>query len=88
MALRELQQSDGDQSSPEERLPLAPDLPPPLLLLQGESLPANPDATTADPPAEPQQVDPAAVSPSEVDSASRETPLPVPPPPLLPPPLP
>jgi len=88
MALRELQQSDGDQSSPEERLPLAPDLPPPLLLLQGESLPANPDATTADPPAEPQQVDPAAVSPSEVDSASRETPLPVPPPPLLPPRLP
>jgi hypothetical protein len=86
MALRELQQSDGDQSSPKEGLPLAPDLPPPLLLREGASLPANPDATTADPAPEPQVVDPAAVSPSEVYSASGETPLPVPPPPLLPPP--
>jgi hypothetical protein len=90
MALREVQQSEGDQSSPEQTLPLEPDLTPPLLLQEGESLPANPEATSADPAPVPASVEPAAVTPSEVDSASGETPqqqpLQQPPPPLLPPP--
>ena len=49
MALRALQESEQNGLSGEEKLPLAPDLPPPLLLLDGQDLPANPEATSADP---------------------------------------
>jgi len=49
MALRALQESEQNGLSGEEKPPLAPDLPPPLLLLDGQDLPANPEATSADP---------------------------------------
>ena len=87
MALRELQQSGDDSVHSEEATPLAPDLPPPLLLQEGQQLPADPEATAADPQAEP--VIPGgssdALAPVEADSASG-TPIGAPPPPPLPPP--
>jgi hypothetical protein len=49
MALRALQESEQNGLSSEEKPPLAPDLPPPLLLLDGQDLPANPEATSAGP---------------------------------------
>jgi len=49
MALRALQESEQNGLSGKEKPPLAPDLPPPLLLLDGQDLPANPEATSADP---------------------------------------
>ncbi|MFM7312360.1 MAG: hypothetical protein ACKO0M_04200, partial [Cyanobium sp.] len=87
MALRELQQSGADSDRGEEASPLAPDLPPPLLLQEGQQLPADPEATAADPLNEPPQpgVEGEAVAPVEVDSASG-APIGAPPPPPLPPP--
>ena len=87
MALRELQQSGEDSVSSEEATPLAPDLPPPLLLQEGQLLPSDPEATAADPQAEPVLPDGErdALAPVEVDSASG-APIGAPPPPPLPPP--
>jgi len=87
MALRELQQSGEDSVRSEEATPLAPDLPPPLLLQEGQQLPSDPEATAADPQAEPvlpgSETD--AMAPVEVDSATG-APIGAPPPPPLPPP--
>ena len=48
MALRELQRSDDNGGRSAEATPLAPDLPPPLLLQEGETLPLDPEATRAE----------------------------------------
>ena len=48
LALRELQQNDA-ASPVEDLLPLAPDLPPPLLLQEGQELPSDPDVDIAAP---------------------------------------
>ena len=74
MALRELQEEQ--QNSPSDALtaPLAPDLPPPLLLQDGQQLPADPDATRAMPAPLPALPGSEATAPVE------------PPPPVLPPP--
>ncbi len=87
MALRELQQSGESGVSSDQATPLAPDLPPPLLLQQGQELPADPEATSAEPQLEPQlpQTETDALAPVEADSASG-APLAAPPPPPLPPP--
>ena len=78
MALRELQQEQ--QNSPSDALtaPLAPDLPPPLLLQDGQQLPADPDATRAMPARLPA---PLPALPGSEATAPVE-----PPPPVLPPP--
>ena len=49
MALRELQEDQHNSPSDALTAPLAPDLPPPLLLQDGQQLPADPDATRAGP---------------------------------------
>ena len=87
MALRELQQSGDDSVRSEEATPLAPDLPPPLLLQEGQQLPADPEATSAEPQAEPviPGAEADALDPVEADSASG-MPIGAPPPPPLPPP--
>ena len=89
MALRELQRSGDDSAAgAAEALPLAPDLPPPLLLQEGENLPADPEGGTgsSEPGAlPPLEGDPN--SPVEVDSATG-APLTPPPAPALPPPEP
>ena len=51
IALRELQLSGGSAGS-RQATPLAPDLPPPLLLQQGQTLPADPQASGVTPPLE------------------------------------
>jgi hypothetical protein len=97
MALRQLQQSASSSAESLEESPLAPDLPPPLLLQEGQSLPANPEATSADPALVPAAPAADAVGPSAVDSASGAAPSQPPapgaelqpaPPVLPPPPLP
>ena len=87
MALRELQQSGDDSVRSEEATPLAPDLPPPLLLQEGQQLPSDPEATTADPQVEPPTPggEPDATAPVQTDSTSG-SPTGAPPPPPLPPP--
>ena len=87
MALRELQQSGDDSVRSEEATPLAPDLPPPLLLQEGQQLPSDPEATTADPQVEPPTPggEPDATAPVQTDSTSG-SPSGAPPPPPLPPP--
>jgi len=100
MALRQLQESAASSRDSLKESPLAPDLPPPLLLQQGQNLPANPEATTASPALVPAAPAGDAVSPSEVDSATGAAPSQAPPqaapregnagmqpaPPVLPPP--
>ncbi len=61
MALRELQQQGADRSPVEA--PLAPDLPPPLVLQEGESLPEDPEAVTPEPGAQPGSGEPGAETP-------------------------
>lgn len=85
MALRELQLSEEAAASSEEAAPLAPDLPPPLLLQEGQDLPANPDATSADPGLEPALPQGDALVPGinqQPGSMPKGAP---PPPPVLPP---
>ena len=48
MALRELQESGANSPHSDEATPLVPDLPPPLLLQDGQELPDDPEAITAD----------------------------------------
>ncbi len=48
MALRELQESGANSLGADEAMPLVPDLPPPLLLQDGQELPDDPEAITAD----------------------------------------
>ena len=87
MALRELQQKEEDSGAGASTAPLAPDLPPPLLLQEGQQLPADPDATLAEPAPLPAIPGADAVAPSEAQTA-RPTPVGAPPPPpLLPPPV-
>ncbi|WP_411871222.1 hypothetical protein [Vulcanococcus limneticus] len=97
MALRELQ-NQGEDRSPVEA-PLAPDLPPPLLLQEGQSLPQDPEAVTPEPGpgAQPGSSEvapepPGAGQAPAPDSASGAPGTPAgaplkPPAPLLPPPL-
>ena len=88
MALRELQRSDDTGSRSEEAAPLEPDLPPPLLLQEGQNLPADPEAIQAEPvpnQGQPEVPEPVGEAPVEMDSASG-APLAPPPPPLPPPP--
>ena len=86
MALRELQQSEEAAMSSEDMAPLAPDLPPPLLLQDGQELPANPDATSADPGLVPAEAEADAVAPEQRQALEQGlVPLNAPPPP---PPLP
>jgi len=92
MALRELQLSEEAAASSEEAAPLAPDLPPPLLLQEGQDLPANPDATSADPGLEPALPQADALVPG-INQQPGTMPKGAPPPPpvlppLTPPPLP
>jgi len=89
MALRELQEKQENSSPGGTAAPMAPDLPPPLLLQQGQQLPADPDATLAEPAPAPLPAIPGAdaIAPSEAQMA-RPTPVGgPPPPPLLPPPV-
>ncbi|MFZ9166943.1 hypothetical protein [Vulcanococcus sp.] len=71
LALRELQETDGASPS-EELLPLAPDLPPPLQLNEGQELPLDPDLELT--------------SPVLGNSSPEDGGTAAPPPPLLPPP--
>ena len=48
MALRELQESGANSPRSDEATPLAPDLPPPLLLQEGQELPQDPEAIDAE----------------------------------------
>jgi hypothetical protein len=84
MALRELQLSEEAAASSEEAAPLAPDLPPPLLLQEGQDLPANPDATSADPGLEPAPPQADALVPG-INQQPGTMPKGAAPPPLLPP---
>jgi hypothetical protein len=87
IALRELQQSGASSMGSSQATPLAPDLPPPLLLQQGQELPADPEASSVAPPLE--GASPAigsnAITAPEVDSASGAAGGAPPPPPLPPP---
>ena len=90
MALRQLQQSEEAAITSENEAPLAPDLPPPLLLQEGQELPADPEATSADPglvmPLEPSDaVGPATAQPP---GTMPQGAMPSPPPPLPLPPVP
>ena len=85
MALRELQLSEEASANGEAVAPLAPDLPPPLLLQEGQDLPADPEATNADPGL----VAPAPQA-DDLDPGANQQPgatlkLTPPPPPFLPP---
>ncbi|MEY3767331.1 MAG: hypothetical protein RLZZ11_398 [Cyanobacteriota bacterium] len=89
MALRELQQSEEAAITSENEAPLAPDLPPPLLLQEGQELPADPEATTADPGLVTPQMQSDAVSPVTAQPpGSMPQGAPAPPPPLPLPPVP
>lgn len=91
MALRELQRSDDRGGPSEEATPLVPDLPP-LVLQEGENLPADPEAITAeqqDREGKPLPTEQGLIAEPPQDSSlgSGGDGLPVaPPPPLLPPP--
>ena len=86
MALRELQEQL--QISPTDALtaPLAPDLPPPLLLQEGQQLPADPDATLAEPAPLPALPGAEAGAIGDPNPAPRQPAGGPPPPPQLPPP--
>jgi hypothetical protein len=86
MALRELQEQL--QNSPTDPLsaPLAPDLPPPLLLQEGQQLPADPDATLAEPAPLPALPGAEAGAIGDPNPAPRQPAGGPPPPPQLPPP--
>ena len=89
MALRELQRSEDRSVSSDDAIPLAPDLPPPLVLQEGENLPEDPEAVSGEarPPdavQPPGEAD--ATAPDQVDSATGAPVGGPPPPPLLPPP--
>ena len=86
MALRELQLSEEAAASSEEAAPLAPDLPPPLLLQEGQDLPADPDATSADTALEPAMPQADALVPG-INQQPGTLPKGAPPPPPLLPPL-
>ena len=85
IALRALQQQGDGASSSAAAAPLAPDLPPPLLLQKGQELPADPNAPMPAPAEANTAASPAA---PEVDSASGAAMAPAgaPAPPVLPPP--
>ena len=85
MALR-LQENNPETINPDDSAPLAPDLPPPLLLQDGQELPADPDATTADPALVPAQPQADALNPG-VNQPPGAMPQGAPPPPPLLPPL-
>jgi hypothetical protein len=85
MALRELQLSEEAAASSEEAAPLAPDLPPPLLLQEGQDLPADPDATSADPALVPAMPQADALDPGVNQQPATMPKGAPPPPPLLPP---
>ncbi len=85
MALR-LRDNDAESINPEDTAPLAPDLPPPLLLQEGQDLPADPDATSADPALGPALPQADALNPG-VNQPPGAMPLGAPPPPPLLPPL-
>ena len=87
IALRELQQNGTSSTGSNQATPLAPDLPPPLLIQQGQALPADPEASSVAPALE--AASPAmgsnAITAPEVDSASGAAGGAPPPPPLPPP---
>jgi hypothetical protein len=85
MALR-LRDNDAESINPEDTAPLAPDLPPPLLLQEGQDLPADPDATSADPALVPALPQADALNPG-VNQPPGAMPQGAPPPPPLLPPL-
>jgi hypothetical protein len=91
MALRELQRSDTNGGRSEEATPLAPDLPPPLLLQEGETLPVDPEAVQAEqvpPTDQPIPAPEAVTTPPQTDADAGRPAVVVPPPPVLPPPAP
>ncbi len=88
MPLRELQRSEETAIRRERPTPLEPDLAPPLLLQEGQELPSDPEATTAEP-----APTPAIPEADALNAGVNEPPgtMPVgapPPPPLMPPPAP
>jgi hypothetical protein len=83
MALRQLEPSGTDAEATPGNIPLPPDLPPPLLLQEGQSLPANPEATSADPALAPAVPEADALAPVQVNAARSAV---VPAAPVLPPP--
>ena len=89
MALRELQRSDDHGVASEEAIPLVPDLPPPLVLQEGQDLPADPEAIQAEPSQEgvEPQAEQSVVPAQEHGNGNGGIPV-VPPPPPLPPPQP
>ena len=82
MALRELQEQELNTPTDPLSAPLAPDLPPPLLLQDGQQLPTDPDATLAEPAPLPAIPGIEASGPGEPTSPGR-TPVGGPPPPPL-----
>ncbi len=98
MALRQLQQQEQGEPRSRPEAPLAPDLPPPLLLQEGQSLPEDPEALAPAPDAAAPGPEDAVAPPlapggptpePPPDSASGAVAPPMaPPPPLLPPPEP
>jgi hypothetical protein len=84
MALRLLQDSEAAATS-EDTAPLAPDLPSPLLLQDGMELPADPEATMADPGLVPDQPQADALNPAVNQQPGTLPQGAPPPPPLLPP---
>ena len=89
MALRELQRSDTNGGRSDEATPLAPDLPPPLLLQEGETLPVDPEAVQAEqvpPTDQPIPAPEAVTTPPPTDADAGRPAVVVPPPPVLPPP--
>ncbi|MFM7695888.1 MAG: hypothetical protein ACKO6G_04360 [Vulcanococcus sp.] len=86
MALRELQEQQENSPSDALTAPLAPDLPPPLLLQEGQQLPADPDATLAEPGPMPAIPGLEAPGPADNMPQGRSPTGGPPPPPLLPPP--
>lgn len=84
MALRLLQDSEAAATS-EDTAQLAPDLPSPLLLQDGMELPADPEATMADPGLGPDQPQADALNPAVNQQPGTLPQGAPPPPPLLPP---
>ena len=84
MALRLLQDNEAAATS-EDTAPLAPDLPSPLLLQDGMELPADPDASMADPGLVPDQPQADALNPAVNQQPGAVPQGAPPPPPLLPP---